>query len=87
MAVGEGEAFVAEYNGDLGIVRRIDQEEAELIVAFDGRDVSYGLGELDELVLAYATTIHKSQGSEYPADIPPVYPVGTSVGGKPDILR
>jgi exodeoxyribonuclease V alpha subunit len=55
------------YNGDLGIVQRVDQDEGELIVAFDSRDVSYGFGELDELVLAYATTIHKSQGSEYPA--------------------
>ena len=60
------------YNGDLGIVRRIDQEEAELVVTFDGRDVSYGFGELDELVLAYATTIHKSQGSEYPAVVIPL---------------
>ncbi len=60
------------YNGDLGIVQRIDQEESELIVAFDGRDVSYGFGELDELVLAYATTIHKSQGSEYPAVVIPL---------------
>jgi exodeoxyribonuclease V alpha subunit len=60
------------YNGDLGIVRRIDQEEGELVVAFDGRDVSYGFGELDELMLAYATTIHKSQGSEYPAVVIPL---------------
>ena len=60
------------YNGDLGIAQRIDQEEGELVVAFDGRDVSYGFGELDELVLAYATTIHKSQGSEYPAVVIPL---------------
>jgi exodeoxyribonuclease V alpha subunit len=60
------------YNGDLGIVQRVDQDENELIVAFDGRDVSYGFGELDELVLAYATTIHKSQGSEYPAVVIPL---------------
>ena len=60
------------YNGDLGIVQRVDQDEGELIVAFDGRDVSYGFGELDELVLAYATTIHKSQGSEYPAVVIPL---------------
>jgi exodeoxyribonuclease V alpha subunit len=60
------------YNGDLGIVRRIDPEEGELIVTFDGRDVSYGFGELDELMLAYATTIHKSQGSEYPAVVIPL---------------
>ena len=49
-----------------------DDEEAELVVAFDGRDVRYGFGELDELVLAYATTIHKSQGSEYPAVVIPL---------------
>jgi exodeoxyribonuclease V alpha subunit len=60
------------YNGDLGIVQRVDEEEAELVVAFDGRDVRYGFGELDELVLAYATTIHKSQGSEYPAVVIPL---------------
>jgi exodeoxyribonuclease V alpha subunit len=60
------------YNGDLGIVQRIDQEASELVVRFDGRDVSYGFGELDELVLAYATTIHKSQGSEYPAVVIPL---------------
>ena len=60
------------YNGDLGIVQRIDQEEGELVVTFDGRDVGYGFGELDELVLAYATTIHKSQGSEYPAVVIPL---------------
>jgi exodeoxyribonuclease V alpha subunit len=60
------------YNGDLGIVQRVDEEEAELVVTFDGRDVRYGFGELDELVLAYATTIHKSQGSEYPAVVIPL---------------
>ena len=49
------------------LVLRIDLEEGELSVDFDGREVIYGFGELDELVLAYATTIHKSQGSEYPA--------------------
>jgi exodeoxyribonuclease V alpha subunit len=60
------------YNGDLGIVQQVDEEEAELVVTFDGRDVGYGFGELDELVLAYATTIHKSQGSEYPAVVIPL---------------
>src|SRR5262252_6180252 len=60
------------YNGDLGVVSRIDMEEGELSVDFDGRDVTYGFGELDELVLAYATTIHKSQGSEYPAVVIPL---------------
>jgi exodeoxyribonuclease V alpha subunit len=60
------------YNGDLGVVSGIDMEEGELHVDFDGRDVGYGFGELDELVLAYATTIHKSQGSEYPAVVIPL---------------
>jgi exodeoxyribonuclease V alpha subunit len=60
------------YNGDLGIVSRIGGEEGELAVDFDGRRVSYGFGELDALVLAYATTIHKSQGSEYPAVVIPL---------------
>src|SRR6516165_5554649 len=60
------------YNGDLGVVSRIDMEEDELHADFDGREVTYGFGELDELVLAYATTIHKSQGSEYPAVVIPL---------------
>jgi exodeoxyribonuclease V alpha subunit len=60
------------YNGDLGVVSRIDMEEGELVADFDGRAVTYGFGELDELVLAYATTIHKSQGSEYPAVVIPL---------------
>ena len=60
------------YNGDLGTVSTIDMEESELVADFEGRKVSYGFGELDELVLAYATTIHKSQGSEYPAVVIPL---------------
>ncbi|SAY50075.1 SF1B family DNA helicase RecD2 [Komagataeibacter rhaeticus] len=60
------------FNGDLGVIGRIDVEEGELTVSFDGRDVVYGFGELDELVPAYATTIHKSQGSEYPAVVIPL---------------
>jgi hypothetical protein len=60
------------YNGDLGVLSRIDIEEGELTVDFDGREITYGFGELDELVLAYATTIHKSQGSEYPVVVIPL---------------
>ena len=60
------------YNGDLGVVSRIDMEESELIAHFDGREITYGFDELDKLVLAYATTIHKSQGSEYPAVVIPL---------------
>jgi exodeoxyribonuclease V alpha subunit len=53
-------------------VSGINVEEGELSVDFDGREVTYGFGELDELVLAFATTIHKSQGSEYPAVLIPL---------------
>jgi exodeoxyribonuclease V alpha subunit len=60
------------YNGDLGIVTGLDAEAGELAVDFDGRIVNYGAGELDELALAYATTIHKSQGSEYTAVVIPL---------------
>ena len=52
--------------------RGIPTEEGELVADFDGRKITYGFGELDELVLAYATTIHKSQGSEYPAVVIPL---------------
>src|SRR5271157_5460828 len=58
------------YNGDIGYVVDIDPEAGELVASFDGRSVTYGFGELDTLVPAYAATIHKSQGSEYPA-VPP----------------
>jgi len=60
------------YNGDIGYVEGVDVNEGELTASFDGRSVSYLFGELDTLVLAYAATIHKSQGSEYPAVVIPV---------------
>jgi len=60
------------FNGDLGFIRAIDMEEGEVVVAFDNREVRYSFGEMDELQLAYATTIHKSQGSEYPAVVIPL---------------
>ena len=60
------------FNGDLGIIMGLDMEEGALTVSFDGREVEYGVGELDELVLAYATTIHKAQGSEYPVVVIPL---------------
>jgi ATP-dependent exoDNAse (exonuclease V) alpha subunit len=71
-AMDEGHYDKEVYNGDLGVVSRIDMEESELTVDFDGREVIYGFAELDELVLAYATTIHKSQGSEHPAVVIPL---------------
>ena len=60
------------YNGDIGTVIDVNPEEGELAVSFDGRSVTYGFGELDTLVPAYAASIHKSQGSEYPAVVIPV---------------
>ena len=61
------------FNGDIGRITDIDEEEQELVVTFDGREVIYDLKELDELTLSYATTVHKSQGSEYPAVVIPVH--------------
>jgi exodeoxyribonuclease V alpha subunit len=55
------------FNGDLGIVLAVDSEDNALLVDFDGRPVTFPFAELDTLTLAYASTIHKSQGSEYPA--------------------
>ena len=60
------------YNGDIGFVEDVDSEAGDLTASFDGRSVTYGFGELDMLVPAYAVTIHKSQGSEYPAVVIPV---------------
>jgi exodeoxyribonuclease V alpha subunit len=60
------------FNGDIGQVRRIDPAEQQLKVDFDGREVTYEFGELDELALAYAITIHKSQGSEFSAVVIPL---------------
>ena len=60
------------YNGDIGRVDDVDPELGELRARFDERAVTYGFGELDALVPAYATTIHKSQGSEYPAVVLPL---------------
>ena len=60
------------FNGDLGYVASINTEDRTLEVNFDGRMVEYDVTELDELSLAYATTIHKSQGSEYPIVVMPV---------------
>lgn len=59
------------FNGDIGYISRVNLEDRELQVDFDGRNVTYDVSELDELVLAYATTIHKAQGSEYPIVVMP----------------
>ena len=60
------------FNGDIGQIVKIDQVEREVTIRFDERDVVYDFGELDEISLAYAITIHKSQGSEFPAVVIPL---------------
>ena len=60
------------FNGDIGEITDVNLEDRELTVNFDNRSVIYDSTELDELVLAYAATIHKSQGSEYPVVVMPI---------------
>jgi len=60
------------FNGDIGRVKRIDQENQDVVISFDGRDIPYDYTDLDEIVLAYAVSVHKSQGSEYPAVVIPI---------------
>jgi len=60
------------FNGDIGRIKRIDLENQEVIICFDGRDIPYDYTDLDEVVLAYAVSVHKSQGSEYPAVVIPI---------------
>jgi exodeoxyribonuclease V alpha subunit len=60
------------YNGDIGRILKIDTDDQEMTVLFDGRPVTYDYSDLDELVLAYAVSVHKSQGSEYPCVVIPL---------------
>jgi len=60
------------FNGDIGRIVRIIPEDQTLVIAFDGREVIYDYADLDEVALAYAISVHKSQGSEYPAVVMPV---------------
>ncbi len=60
------------FNGDIGIIESVNETDRTLKVNFDGRSIEYDVTELDELVHAYATTIHKAQGSEYPIVVMPI---------------
>jgi exodeoxyribonuclease V alpha subunit len=60
------------FNGDMGRIKAIDIENQMITISFDGRDVDYDFADMDELALAYAVSVHKSQGSEYPAVVIPV---------------
>jgi exodeoxyribonuclease V alpha subunit len=60
------------FNGDIGRISSIDREVQEVIIDFDGRRISYEFPELDEISLAYAISVHKSQGSEYPVVVMPI---------------
>jgi exodeoxyribonuclease V alpha subunit len=60
------------FNGDIGRIIKIDREEQEVIVDYEGRPIAYEYSELDEIVMAYAISVHKSQGSEYPVVVMPI---------------
>ena len=61
------------FNGDLGVIEKINRIEQEMVVLFEGRSVEYDFGDLDELALAYVLSVHKSQGSEYPCVVIPLH--------------
>jgi exodeoxyribonuclease V alpha subunit len=61
------------FNGDLGVIEKINRVEQEVVVGFEGRPVEYDFGDLDELSLAYVLSIHKSQGSEFPCVVIPLH--------------
>jgi exodeoxyribonuclease V alpha subunit len=70
---GEDDKGEGVFNGDIGYIRYIDVKDEKLWVEFDGsKEVEYNFGQLDELIPAYAVTVHKSQGSEFPAVVIPV---------------
>ncbi|QPK65477.1 ATP-dependent RecD-like DNA helicase [Methylomonas sp. LL1] len=60
------------FNGDIGVIKSIDLEESQVKILFDDREIDYEFSDLDEITLAYATSVHKSQGSEYPVVVIPM---------------
>jgi ATP-dependent exoDNAse (exonuclease V) alpha subunit len=71
----------ARDRGDLGFIARIDPERGEVVIDFDGREVAYEVGELDELVPASETTVHKAQGAEDPAVVVPLEQISHQLAG------
>ena len=61
------------FNGDLGVIEKINRIEQDMVVNFEGRQVEYDFGDLDELALAYVLSIHRSQGSEFPCVVIPLH--------------
>jgi exodeoxyribonuclease V alpha subunit len=61
------------YNGDIGVITRINKEDQEIKVDYEGKVVIYDYSDLDEIVLAYSVSVHKSQGSEYPVVVMPIH--------------